>query len=58
MNTTSILGKPVVVAAIVGFALGLIVSTTIASSRTNQSIRSVRFVTILQIYRVVFFTDG
>ena len=34
MNTTNMLGKPVVVAAILGFALGLIVSTTLASSRT------------------------
>jgi len=44
------LAKPVVVAAIVGFALGLIVSTTLASSRTNQSIRSVRddMISVLQ----------
>ena len=42
MNTTNILGKPVVVAALLGFALGIIVATTLPSSRTI----SVRFVTI------------
>ena len=42
MNTTNILGKPVVVAALLGFALGVIVATTLASSRTI----SLRFVTI------------
>ena len=42
MNTTNILGKPVVVAALLGFALGVIVATTLPSSRTI----SLRFVTI------------
>jgi len=35
MNT-SLLGKPVVVAGLIGFALGLIVSTTLASSRATD----------------------
>ena len=35
MNT-SLLGKPVVVAGLIGFALGLIVSTTFASSRATD----------------------